>query len=371
MAVAQGYGKIVISGSVFAYDVGDTRNSYIGEPTVNLLYSAGATNLINGAGDIYQNCTKTDLGNGKFRFVNDGTGGSTVRVYANQGDLTNGATYACSIYFEDLIGSISIDWCDTGITGTNYSTNSSGRLGGYGTRGTYDGPYYFLDINLNSGGAVTLYDPQVELKSHVTPFIAGTRSATQGLLDLTGNNTIDLSNVSFDSNAQMTFDGTDDNIYPNIIINGTGLTSITAEFLVKSNGNNKNIIKSNSNGIILHYGGAGFYLNSTDSTTSGYLGWNGKLTGGSGVHEHLVATWDGTTMKLYVNGEPTGTTLAYSGGSTGILKDLTNVVIGSSFNSSQPWFNGTVPVTKIYNRALTAAEVNQNYRHYKTRFNLS
>jgi hypothetical protein len=30
------------------------------------------------------------------------------------------------------------------------------------------------------------------------------------LLDLTNNATINLSNVSFDSNAQMTFDGTDD-----------------------------------------------------------------------------------------------------------------------------------------------------------------
>jgi hypothetical protein len=37
MAVAQGYGKTVTSGSVFAYDVGDTRNSYIGEPTTNTL----------------------------------------------------------------------------------------------------------------------------------------------------------------------------------------------------------------------------------------------------------------------------------------------------------------------------------------------
>ena len=36
MAVAQGYGKTVTSGSVFAYDTGDTVNSYRGEPTTNL-----------------------------------------------------------------------------------------------------------------------------------------------------------------------------------------------------------------------------------------------------------------------------------------------------------------------------------------------
>jgi hypothetical protein len=36
MAVANGYGKVVTSGSVFMYDTGDTINSYIGEPTTNL-----------------------------------------------------------------------------------------------------------------------------------------------------------------------------------------------------------------------------------------------------------------------------------------------------------------------------------------------
>jgi hypothetical protein len=32
--------------------------------------------------------------------------------------------------------------------------------------------------------------------------------------------------------------------------------------------------------------------------------------------------------------------------------------------------NGYLPVVKIYNRALTAGEVIDNYNHYKTRFNL-
>ena len=39
MAVANGFGKVVMNGSVFMYDTGDTVNSYIGEPTVNLLPS--------------------------------------------------------------------------------------------------------------------------------------------------------------------------------------------------------------------------------------------------------------------------------------------------------------------------------------------
>ena len=204
----------------------------------------------------------------------------------------------------------------------------------------------------------------------VSPYVKGTRSSTVSLIDLKKTTDIDVSNVSFDSTGQPTFDGTDDYIYPNNITNGSGLTSITAEFVVKATANNKNIIKSNSNAILLHYGGAGFYLNSTDSTTSGYLGWNSKLTGGTGVYEHLVATYDGTTMKLYVNGDSTGTTRAYSAGSTGILKDLNGVTIGGNFNSSQPYFNGDIPIAKIHNRALTAGEVKQNFNAYKNRFDI-
>mgnify|MGYP001172996033 CR=1 FL=1 len=211
---------------------------------------------------------------------------------------------------------------------------------------------------------------QVEQKEHATPFVDGTRSSTGALIDLKENTDIDLSNASFDSNAQPTLDGTDDYIYPNNITNGSGLTSITAEFVVKSSANNKNIIKSNSNTLLLHYGGAGFYLNSTDSQTSGYLGWNGKLSGGTGVYEHLVATWDGSTMKLYVNGESTGTTRAYSAGSTGIIRDLNGVVIGGYFNSTQPYFNGDIPIAKIYSNALSDSEVKQNYNVYRKRFGL-
>lgn len=42
MAVANGYGKVVTSGSVFMYDTGDTFNSYKGEPTFNYQWNGGS-----------------------------------------------------------------------------------------------------------------------------------------------------------------------------------------------------------------------------------------------------------------------------------------------------------------------------------------
>jgi hypothetical protein len=43
-------------------------------------------------------------------------------------------------------------------------------------------------------------------------------------------------------------------------------------------------------------------------------------------------------------------------------------VIGANWFSS---FNGKIDIVKIYNRALSSSEVQQNYNKYKSRFNLS
>ena len=368
--------KTSADGLVFHYDTGNTVSSYLGEPTVNLLYSAGATNLTNGAGDIYGRCTKTDLGNGKYRFVNNGTGVSTVRVYTNQGDLVNGATYACSVYYENLVGGIGIDWCDTGITGLNYSTNVSGRLGGYGTRATYDGPYYFLDINFDSGGAVTLYNPQVEYKSHVTPFVAGTRSATQGLKDLTAANTINLSNVSFDANAQMTFDGSNDYIS---LADGTKwfTNEWTYEMVLKFNGNT-----GTYQGLLWGEGDTGggsglqklftFYNYSyfhyrINNAVTGWAYTDFTPTGFTPTkYNHLVWQFNNGVTNLYISGALAHTNNvrgAYSGGTNSPL------YIGCR-NDVAYVFNGEMPMLKRYSRALTADEVTRNYNAIKSRFNI-
>ena len=59
MAVAQGYGKTVTSGSVFAYDTGDTRNSYTGRPTTNVSAGIGLNNYNNVPGNVTTAITAT------------------------------------------------------------------------------------------------------------------------------------------------------------------------------------------------------------------------------------------------------------------------------------------------------------------------
>jgi hypothetical protein len=67
---------------------------------------------------------------------------------------------------------------------------------------------------------------------------------------------------------------------------------------------------------------------------------------------HLAATYDGTTLRLYVNGTQVGTQ-AVSGAlvvSTGVLRIGGNNLWGE-------FFQGRIDEVRIYNRALTAGEI--------------
>jgi len=142
------------------------------EPTENLL-----SVRLDTAPDLYGKSTKTYLGNGEYRFVNNGTGNSNIRLRCPLDRLVNGATYACQVKFKDNTGYVGIDWCDVGIAGLPSSSAAEGVLYGTAAKATYDATYNFLDITIGSGTSVTLYEAQVEHKPHVTPYTDSIRSA--------------------------------------------------------------------------------------------------------------------------------------------------------------------------------------------------
>lgn len=80
---------------------------------------------------------------------------------------------------------------------------------------------------------------------------------------------------------------------------------------------------------------------------------------------HIVATYDGTTLTLYRNGTSVGTPVTTTGNITNTSKTLTIGVRGGQY------FGGRIANSKIYNRALTASEVLQNYNALKSFYGLS
>jgi len=221
----------------------------------------------------------------------------------------------------------------------------------------------------NSGNmSVDIANIQIEQKSHATPFTTGTRSNTQALLDISGkNNTLTLNNLSYDSNAQFFFDGTDDDIRTLV---SNSKTNVTMEGIVYVNLGTIGTFLSNGDDPGGYCIGIGQYFGSTDNqivALFGYVRWilTGVYYQYTGYH-HIVMTLDSTsTPSIYINGNLIGT---YPGSAPNNISAGTGFCLGSQWGIR--YANTRIPVAKFYDSALTAAEIRDNYSHYKTRFNL-
>lgn len=79
---------------------------------------------------------------------------------------------------------------------------------------------------------------------------------------------------------------------------------------------------------------------------------------------YIVATYDGTTLTLYRNSSSVGTPATSTGNITNTSKALTIGVRGGNY------FGGRISNAKIYNRALTAAEIQQNFNATRSRYGI-
>lgn len=85
---------------------------------------------------------------------------------------------------------------------------------------------------------------------------------------------------------------------------------------------------------------------------------------------NLSFTYDGTMLKLYRNGvqDATTGTATYTLGQNNIDVGIGNNIALYPYND---WFKGQIPMVQLYNRALSAQEITQNYNAVKTRFELT
>jgi len=87
---------------------------------------------------------------------------------------------------------------------------------------------------------------------------------------------------------------------------------------------------------------------------------------GIGQVFYATGTYDGTTLRVYHNGifQSSSTLGGNIFRNTGVI-----LTLGLAFADTSPWL-GNIYSAKIYNRALTDAEILQNYNATKTRFGL-
>lgn len=391
MAVANGYGKTVTSGSVFMYDVGDSANSFRGEPTTNYQWNSGyevSPSYSDWTGapapiDVTGTANQGPIKNAKtWKFIKNGNSNQWHGWESTYGGIWTGNAgdiWTTSYWYKTTddagLGGFFAGYFYKSDWSAAYNTSILANVNSIIADGQWHYNYTTTQFNENYSNAIIVDGPswgystqagelyinglQWEKKSHPTPFAYGTRSSTQGLLPLVGNSSIDLSNISFDSNAQMTFDGTNDLI--DIDTNFGTLSAYTFEYVAYSNSAANMPISSRTSTAFYKYGAYSWRY------THGGVGDEFYHTYGNDTGwAHWVITYDGSVITVYENGVSKGTkassgTADFSGG----------IRIGSWASSATYTWDGQIPIMKMYNRALSFAEVRQNYNKYKTRFNLA
>ncbi|MGA2786622.1 MAG: LamG-like jellyroll fold domain-containing protein [Verrucomicrobiota bacterium] len=139
-------------------------------------------------------------------------------------------------------------------------------------------------------------------------------------------------------------------------------TSITIETWIKvnqttANSNWKGIVtKGNSSWRLQGRAGAKTVVFSANGVSPN-VDLYGSRNVNDGQWHHVAGVYDGTTMFLYVDG-----TLDVSQPATGsIAQNSLPLCIGQTANSTGYYFNGLIDEASIYNRALTAAEIQSIY----------
>jgi len=214
-------------------------------------------------------------------------------------------------------------------------------------------------------------DVQFEEKTHATPFVNGTRSSTASLIDLKETTDIDVSNVSFDSTGQPTFDGTDDRItIPAGSYETIGTNDFTIEVVCKNTKTSSYnhffsvkdqyhfAFKASNTGTKILY----VYRTSSLSTSSAIAAYIPSRSD----YYHIVCKRQGDNLEIFVNGVSKGTKSGWN--NISIDNDSWPSYIG--WGNGSEYTKGDIPLAKVYNKALTATEVKQNYNAYKNRFDI-
>ena len=263
--------------------------------------------------------------------------------------------------------------------GANIEGRSGGWVGciGYTTSAVYTGT--------SGNKKCYITGIQYELKTTPTMFTEaqttrGTTVATGGgWADLIGNgNNGELVNGVRENSANggsLVFDGVDD--YISIPENSALNTQTpTVEVWVKTNATSQNGFwfekgQVNTQYSLFQEGGVIQWrmnldgsVNNLSTTTATYMNTSNWY--------QVVGTYTSGSRKLYING-----TLVNSDAQTGTIITNANGMSIGAFGGFNPggngrgyYYNGNIASVKIYNRALTAAEIQQNFNATRGRFGI-
>jgi hypothetical protein len=391
--------KVVTDGLVFYIDMGNPDKSWKGAPTTNLITNPLPNGTTTGFAALGGVGTLTyDTQNQAIKWVRtsyeswgayhtvtpifNGTLSTSVQYTISFEWKVENNNFSNSVYTYELVQGNAVSPAGT----ANLAANSTLQPNGW-----FLFKYTFTPANAGVGDAYNrIYFPsqsantstfywrkiQFEQRAFATPFVSGTRSNTQVLIDLTNLNTITATSMTYSSNGSFNFDGSTS--YFSMPYTQTSPNNFTVEAWINSteHSGDANIGKiivmpySNYNAWIFSLNGTTSLLqlrhhNFSNSSTS----YNIVSSTGLSLNTwyHIVATDDGTTVRLYVNGAQ----VASGSSAVSTTNSPMTLQIGAwPGASSSVFFKGQIPSVKIYTRALGSGEVSQNFNALRGRYGI-
>jgi hypothetical protein len=376
--------KVSSDGLVFSLD-GANLKSFKGEATTNeIVVVTWAGDGSNQASFVKESVLITDE-NLKYKGYETylWSPGTSNNCYLNGADLSTLRTstvwtFSCYVKRQDgePITSLSVYMYYPTSDGSAAGTIQDVGNGWYRISRTRTGTDNYLSL-IGFTGFVTghkyyLSGAQLEKKSYPTTFVAtnttrGTTVATGGgWADLSGrgNNGTLVNGVGENSanGGSLVFDGVDDRV--DVINPGISQTFSVLSWINCTNVSSSNNIVSKNGPYFMRIVSSKLRFNVL--TDTGWLFQVGNATLSNNVWYHLAMVYDGSTWKGYINSN-----LDFSVSKTGTISSNAALYIGyTPAGGEQAGFNGNIAQVSIYNRALTASEIQQNYNATKSRFGL-
>lgn len=354
--------RIATDGLVLAYDSANTQKSWLGQPTTNLL--ANPTNEVIGT---------------TSEFVQYADLASIFDTYGT------GVTYSLSLELKSKVPGNILAYMQNGSV-TKYSfVNSSITATTEYQRFTFNGLTAAISTPTETRAVLAFYgvygsgripsirNVQVEINNFATPFVNGTRANTQAVIDLTGNNTITATSLTYASSGTFSFNGTSDSVVAPF--NASTFTFNNEQTIIMWM-TNQAPSALRRNPYNQAYAGAGtithepsyafnYYYGTQGGNGSPYTALGSSFTVLVGETAFVAVTRNISTTSWYKNG-----TFSNSGGNpygSTVLTGTQPITIGNGYAG---YFGGSIYNVQVYNRALTANEIAQNFNAQRGRYGL-
>ena len=412
-------------GLVFAIDMGDTKNSNLGEATENLFLNPTFI------GDdrtftITQNWSWSGYsGQSGWRFYNKDISPILLKFPDEQAVITTGrnddgttqnrrfycnavlepnTTYTVSVWVyidgpgnaANAISHFEYDYSGNGLPlNSGYFKNFNIFMSEnnipkgqwfrfqdtYTTGEGYERGLIGPVISGSRDNLIAMQRFQIEKKAYPTPFVNGERTKFSAVKDITGRVNIGADFADFNSEGKIVFDGTGTN--NNLYVSGSSAPHLkfyedhTLEAVV----NPYSVFYDDSSQSIVRFGMGGDLLYSFHVVALNFLRYHWydegfkSVNSSSGLtladqYNHVAVVKSGLTVTFYHNGVEVGVrTITQSSSNPG------NMGIGATRYASAPGttgqdFGGEIPILKMYDKALTEEEIVNNYNILKKRFNI-